>query len=1122
MIRFDLAQTPIERGRTLIEASAGTGKTFTLTAIFARLMIEHSLGIDEILVCTFTEAATAELRERIREMLREAVDLLNGKSAKKFEFLSEILQRSGKDNLANLEAGLRNIDQAPIFTIHGFCQRLLQDRAFESGNSLESTVMPDESEIRREVVEDFWRRYAYATDSVGARLVLTAHPIPASLERLVASVFRYPEIQLIRHGEPPDLAAAMETAKSAFEAARDTWRSASAEISELLTKDQRWAKSDYAKPEKVREWLRQILAVFTGSGDLKVVEQFGTSKLAENVNRSRKLQPPKHLFFDQCDKLSRALDDFFEAFAIEAVGSIREDLRVRKRERQLLGFGDMLENVDRSLVDMSAVEVARLRGKWCAALIDEFQDTDPVQDRIFRRLFDAQAHWIYLIGDPKQAIYGFRGADVGTYLKTGEICDRQYSLGTNHRSEKRLVEAVNALFSVSENPFEYEKIVFRRVKATSQAPRPALEMNRRKPSPLVLWVDESDQKYTNGEREVAISKAVARESKRLLENARIAGEKLRVSDIAVLTDTNRQAAIVQVAFQQQGIPAVIQSGRNIFHSPEAEAVARVLAGVLESRRPHAWRAALATPVFGLNAADIAVKEDDGSAEAWAEKFQKWHLILRHEGFMRMFDDVLRVGRVRERLASEWNGERAITNFLHLGELLHSVETLERLGPARLLQWLDERIAEENAGENAEAYEQRLETDAEAVQVMTVHRSKGLEFPVVFVPFAWKTPSGLRRISNKDEPLIYHDEQDGLLGWLHQRDRAFSEQRAMDEKIRESLRLLYVAVTRAKHRCYLTCHPGKIEKDSAVYRLLGDNVQAWKRRFPEGVIGVQSLTDDQLELDLRESRHDVQRTDFQRRVFSGEIRRDWRVASFTGLSHASLSEEPERDEITPQANANENVLPAGVNVGNCLHEILESIDFSDEMEWPSIVRRALRRAILDRPGIEALVLDMLRRTVRTRLDAGVTLDRISKANCIQEMEFMLPLGTLTPAKLRTACQGSAVPIDWERLSFPDVRGMLKGYIDLVFRHDGKFYLVDWKSNVLSAYESGTIENAMRRAHYGLQYLLYCVALRRQLMERISSFDWDRDFGGVHYIFLRGGIFSDRPSGALIGRLEALFR
>ncbi|HEY5752121.1 MAG TPA: exodeoxyribonuclease V subunit beta [Chthoniobacterales bacterium] len=1116
MTSFDLVHTPIEPGRTLIEASAGTGKTFTLTAVFARLMIEHGLDIDEILVCTFTEAATAELRERLRAMLVEAVGALHGRPPQEFGFLEGMIKRErlGAGTLVSkLERALRNIDQAAIFTIHGFCQRLLQDRSFESGNSLQTSVLVDDSDVRRETVQDFWRRHAYSSDQLYSRLLLTGHPVPESLSKFINGVFRYPEIQFERQGAPASAVAAFETWRTEFEQARAQWASCAKEVENLLTADFRWGNQGFSKPEAIRKLLKSVDEAFHG-GDLRIFEEIGTSQIEAHINQKRKLPPPRHAFFDQCDRLAASMDDYFEALGIEAVTEIREEMVERKRKRRLIGFSDMLEGVDRALNDVSAFERASLRGKWRAVLIDEFQDTDPVQDRIFRRLFDPQIHWIFLIGDPKQAIYGFRGADLETYLKTAEVCDRQYSLGTNRRSEKRLVEAVNALFSVSDNPFEHEKITFRPATPWNESPRPALTIDDMQPRPLVLWTESSEAIHNGDVSETILCETVALESKRLLEKATVDERRLRLNEIAVLTGTNSEAVNVQKAFQRLGIPAVVQSGRSIFQSAEAEAVSRLLAAVLEPRRGPLWRAALATSLFGTHATEIAALDDDTSAATWAERFQEWHVLWRKRGFSQMFSSVLDIGRTRERLSAERNGERALTNFLHLAELLHGSELSEKRSPGNLLRWLDKQLAEPAGGEDAEAYEQRLETESEAVQVMTVHRSKGLEFPVVFVPFAWRR---LRKRSS-DEPLIYHDKTHGLRSWIHRRNREVVKERAIAEELCEKLRLLYVAVTRAKQRCYVTCHPGvkNLPKDSAIYRLLGDN--AAQRLKNCSFISVEPLPDvTKGPLILTEAGG----KNLAARTFLGKIRRDWGVASFTGLSHALASEEPDRDEPVPLVTPEVGELPGGTNVGTCLHEVLEKIDFQYEMAWPEIVRKALRRSHLDRSGTEGIVLEMLQRIAQMPLDRRVTLDRVPKEDQIQEMEFMLPLRTLTVEKLRAACKGAAAPIDWDRLSFPGVRGMLKGYIDLVIRHRGKFYLVDWKSNLLSGYDSENILSAMKRGHYGLQYLLYCVALRRQLSERISGFNWDRDFGGVRYVFLRGGMFGDKPSGALIERLSALF-
>jgi len=1189
---FDLLRSPLD-GVNLIEASAGTGKTYTISSLFLRLLLEKGIPADEILVVTFTEAATAELRERIRGKLRLAIKVFSGHAGDD-DFINGLTEIIGdnKKALSTLREALRSFDRASIFTIHGFCRRMLADNAFESGCLFDTELVAETADLVQEIVDDFWRKNFYLASTLFIAYAVRHRFVPEDLLRLVSKRLLHPDLQII-----PDVAAVDYSQEEAgllkdYETIRHVWREARDDIAATLTNCEGLNRTKYPK-SRIPLWITAMDHFTEAEGtDLlqtPFLKKFTKSEIGGAVRKD--YTAPEHPFFSICEEYKARQDVLIEAYdrrllalKRELYVYVHEELMTRKRARNIQSFDDLLLNLYAALTGARGDDLVRsVRSRFNAALIDEFQDTDPIQYAIFKRVFATGACPLFFIGDPKQAIYGFRGADIFTYMEAVGDVNKKYTLGKNWRSHPGLVTAINTIFSRRCEPFVYHEIPFDTVS-------PALtSTSEQSGTPLRIWYMGASEAANTGRkiskttaREI-IPRAVAAEIARLLtpgreERSMIDGRHLREGDIAVLVRRNREAHRVHAMLSEIGISSVLSNTGNLFASHEAHEMERVLRAIAEPRSERRMRTALATDMIGLKGEELeALMNDENTWERWLLAFRTYHDLWSTRGFIRMLRNLLSEEHVIVRLMSMPNGERRCTNVLHLAETLHETAVQRNFTITGLVKWLSQMRL--SANPETEEHQLRLESDENAVKIVTIHKSKGLEYPVVFCPFTWDGS----RVRNAGEPLRFHDEKKERvltldIGSHHMDESIVASER---ELLAENLRLLYVALTRAKERCYLVWGRfNEAETSAPAYLLHGRDEE--KRENPVDVTAEQfnRLSDDDVYADLKnlmkgssetievsavsEAAEVPRMLSGQRfpklscRVFSTSIARDWRMSSFSSLVSGRMrdSEMADRDMIRggeplaavrmvlPSPDKDETTIftfPRGARAGTVLHDIFEHLDFTwTPHEIQRLADDRLEAFGFDR-GWSETVCDMIRRVLSVEFATGddnFALSRIPNKSRINELEFYYPLKTVSKemlARIFGSFSGTSdvimeFPEHIERLQFAPLWGFMKGFIDMVFTVRGRYYIVDWKSNYLGGsveeYGQGALMHAMNDNMYTLQYYLYTVALHQYLTVRHRSYNYDRHFGGVFYIFLRGvdpvrgsdfGIFKDRPPGELIDEL-----
>ena len=1188
MIPLD-PQTTALFGVHLIEASAGTGKTYTITSLYLRLLLERRLRPEEILVVTFTEAATKELADRIRLRLRECLAVFEGEEidGKKIEdpFLLALAEqyRDNRPAHAALVNAIRSMDLAAIYTIHGFCRRVLEECAFESGTLFETEFLHNDSDLLQLVIDDYWRS---RSPEWSALFIAYLYAMGCHSDSLFNDL-REPVGRAANDGMAalllPKAAESTVVDGAGLAVLMDIWRAEREAVLNLLGDKALSVARDNYTPDNVAAWsaaLDRYAADNTAPLPLLALRKFSAGALAQATKKNK--ETPQHRFFDLAERLLVTLEQAHQALRREVIEFAMAELPVRKREQGALTFDDLLVNVRQGLLGPSGPEMAaRLAKRFPAALIDEFQDTDPVQFAIFERIYQrTQNTGMFLIGDPKQAIYSFRGADIFTYLAAAAGADNRYTLETNYRSEPELIAALNHLFSLhaaSRSPFVFPEIAYLPVKPADK--KHAFLRIDDKLAPLTIW--QFDEAGNRDEAKELIARSLASEIGRLLlagraGTATVGDKPLVAADLAVLVRSHRDGEIVRVALQESNIRAVIYSQDSVFATKDAWELQLVLSAAHDPWDQRRLKTALSSSLLGWNAAGLVrLEEDEHLWEEIIDRFTTCQRLWREQGFATMLRELLRREAVKERLAAERDGERRLTNLRHLMELLQGAVHDEGLGPAELLAWLAKRRRQ--AGGLGDEEQLRLESDRHLVKIVTVHKSKGLEYPVVFCPFLWEGNPVVR--GNSKSPVSFHDQAGMLRMDLGSAELAAHKLQQQTEALAEDLRLLYVALTRAKHRCYccwgrvktsredisatsplgFLLHPHPGQADSGLLPAL----QGYFKDLDEeavvaplaelaaragGTIAVRPLPVPAAEAALNE---EIAEALVEPPRFGRKLAADWAIRSFSGLtrggeSHGAVLDDEFSVRPVAEAEAVRTIFsfPRGARAGTCLHAILEELDFTDVR---SPAAGQLIRENLQRYGFaeswEQVVVDALAAIVTVPLDPqepDLRLDRIAVDQRLNEMEFHYPLARITPAGLQQVFTDHRadlvlddLPERMGRLVFSPGEGFMKGFVDLIFAWEERYYIADYKSNhlgdSLDCYAQPQLARAVAEAHYALQYHIYTVALHRHLKIRLgAAYDYETHMGGCCYLFLRGmdsvagvghGVFRERPGRALIEALDA---
>jgi exodeoxyribonuclease V beta subunit len=1084
---------PLPTGVTLLEASAGTGKTYAIAALAARL-VAAGAPLSELLLVTFTRMATGELRDRVRERLVSAERGLARDEVPDGDDVLALLAAASADERAcsrrRLAEAVAGFDAATIVTTHGFCQHVLASLGVAGDVERDVTFVEDLSDLVEEVVDDLYVR------------------------------------RFVHHGGAPPISRA------------EALRIGRAAVDNPLAR----------------------LAPEPGPDD------------AQRVWAMRW-------------RLARA---------------VREEVEHRKRRLAVMTYDDLVSRLRAALADpvTGPDACAALRARYRHVLVDEFQDTDPEQWEILQRAFGTGETTLVLIGDPKQAIYAFRGGDVFAYLEAARAASTRETLAVNWRSDRGLIDAFDRLFRGAQ--LGHPGIVYREVSATA-GHRDSRLAGAPAPAPLRVrivrrstgLVPSTQGGYVPAPAaRTLIADDVAADVVRLLSSTATAdGEPIGPGHLAVLVRRNRDAELVRAALDRAGVPAVINGSGSVFGSPAARDWLRLLEALERPQAEARARACALTVFLGWTAEQLALADD----RAWDDvhaRLHRWAAVLRARGVAALFDRISTGEGLPRRVLSVADGERELTDLRHVAELLHAAAAEQERGVASLTAWLRQRMAGAERDAAHEERARRLDSDAEAVQVLTIHRSKGLEFPIVYVPFAWD-PGWV----DEAAPPCFHDRLDDnartLDVGLDGPDSARHRRLRYEEERGEDLRLLYVALTRARHQAVVWWAPSAHSKDSPLGRLLfavrdDGSVPASGRQVPSDDAVVERLAERGLEpetvarpIPARWAPEDVPQRTLEAASFTRSIDVRWGRTSYTGIvaghyEAARVASEPDEDvrlddeaEVAVPTGVAGTELPlaamaSGVEVGDLVHRVLQATDFAapslgDELELRLREQRARRDVDVGDPAAAIAGLEAALTTALGGALGELRLRDVRRRDRLDELAFELPLaGGDVPDGTLATTDVAALLETWlrdpdplagyaERLREPglrrDLRGYLTGTLDLVLRADGRYTVVDYKTNWLGSagepltawhYRPAALAETMQRSHYALQALLYLVALHRYLRWRLPGYVPARDLGGAVYLFLRGmtgaatpamdggrcGVFAWQPPAGLVEALSDL--
>lgn len=1216
---------------TLIEASAGTGKTFTMASLYLRLLLKvgennfsRPLMVDEILVVTFTEASTQELKARIRQRIQKAkaqfIAYRNHPDLNIFlDTENEFLVKSENgvtdrylrnldldESIQRLQFAEQNMDLAAIYTIHGFCRRMLMQYAVNSGIHFNLELIKDESALLTKLTNALWREYFYSQSLLVTQFIAKHLQSPANLLARVQSYLTGKNLK-VDQNQPhlfdisltefleTNIASNQEKLASFLQALKEQWQVNFPEFSPLFLNEFEKGKTMGLSGNKFKQefYESRVAQIENWVNDLQLnmppdaLWFFTQSYLNGSFKKGN--EPFQHSFFHWLDEQKALVSEVSEqdllyqnVLLYHCVRELNQRLIEYKQNHPEKGFNDLLRLLNSALHTEQGSKLADfIRQQYPFAMIDEFQDTDEEQYQIFSCIYVSQADCGFMmIGDPKQAIYQFRGADIFTYLKAADDAKEQrFTLTKNYRSTPSLINAVNQLLDF-DSAFLYEKIQFESVESGKNQPH--FELNGQRQPPLQFYVSDKD-KINSDDMAECCAESILTWLQSAAENNAVFTDgnhkrTVQSDDIAVLVRSGTQAEKVQKALRKRGIASVYLSDRsNVFDSIEAKELALVLTACLYPNNERHILNAISTGLFALTATEIQqVKRSEELLERWGNRFEKYRQVWQYQGVLPMIyqllleqDNITGEKTIPEKILALPKGERRLTDLLHLAELLQQAAPLQE-SEATLLRWF-ERQVQGTEIDRVDGVQVRLESEQKLVKIVTIHKSKGLEYSLVWLPFLGYNGKDFAR-----DVTTYHSSNGEKYWDIYTRHQSEAD----EEEFAESMRLLYVALTRAKHQLSIIVPTEFEDKWNALLYVLtqgeiGKNKKlGGKQRGHSLVTALAARLGNEycqiLPIKQAENTAVLEQTEKQTLLnaaeFVGNIEQNWEISSFTSLNRMHerqlyrLREQEnlkttvlideardydlsEQTEFMPSSTSSSSVIwsnfsmertpfdfPTGTQFGLVIHHFFEKHDFTQRVSQESAVE-ICHNLQLDESWQQPMK-QWLQNVLDAPLGMGLALSDLRPENCLKELQFYLKFNRTFDVKRFNQLLRDYHPLFVQPYLFDEIQGMLRGFIDLVFRHNGQYYLLDYKTNMLGTqmenYQNDTLNVTMQKHHYDLQYLIYTVALHRYLKIRDPNYTYGSHFSGVIYTFLRGmngeernGVYFECPDERLIQALETLF-
>ena len=1086
---FDVIKVPL-KGSNLIEASAGTGKTYSIAILVIRLIIEKRINLNEILMVTFTKAAVAELEVRIRKFIRDAYSYANhekniDKTIK--TIIDNGIDKSSTDEVIELlNKARKQLDETSIFTIHSFCQKTLTEFAFETGQAFNSEVIEDEASFINEATNQYWREKITVLDAELLTFLLKNSLSKNQLVNVVSKAIRGKEFIYKTDNSLQDYNLLKEEQEKKLNKSIDLFNST------FETSYERTIENIDRKPYAANtvkafgslldnaEGFMNKLVFMRETGYVKT--KFPTLlQLALEVKGEE----------EGLKEVGRNCINYLYGEAISYCDNI---IQKQKQEQSLFSFDDLINKLYNS-ISSESLNVA-IRKKYKAIFIDEFQDTDQKQYEIFNTFFHGHSILFY-IGDPKQSIYSFKATDIDTYLDAAQTVEYSYTMSKNFRSTAAYTSALNKLFSSVENPFYDERIVYERVGAGFEMEEIRNGVDVADPLSIYQCTNEPE----------LIDETTQQVKELLMGDYQINGRKIKPSDIGILVRANRKGQEIKNILNNANIPAITIEDSRVLESEQSTLLLYLLKAMFEPNISTINRILL-TYFTNKSKDDLLNLDMEADMELFRFLNQTWIEKGVFSAINAFMDRYNTLENIQIKIPND--AERISTNLLQINEILHNKENQTKSSPKDLIHWLELAIA---GAEESGEYTQRLENDEDAVKIVTIHKSKGLAYNIVIAPYLdleskYNTKWGFIEYKDPEKNKYCFSAVE-----TEEAQRLYSEQTE-----RENRRLIYVALTRAVYMGIIIHKP---------------RVRCGINEFVEAAITQKHFAyKENLESDDRRYNDKKEETNKVPKTFSSTpIKSVWSNFSFSMLSQYEFHKRPEPIKLTESYDQFIfEEFPMGTLAGNFMHYLFENTDFT-QTDVSAAVSRALNRyksvfsAVNEE--LESSIADMLEHVLYANIPADhtFTLSQIKQENKLTEMEFNFTMDGFSTRNLQALIPNISLAREGE------FQGMMTGFIDLLFEHNGKFYILDWKSNYLGNsldfYTQENLELAMQESNYHLQYHIYTVATKIYLQNCMADFDYNTHFGGVIYVYARGcrkecntGVFYTKPENLLIQELEKL--
>lgn len=1124
---FNAATVTLE-GSNLIEASAGTGKTYSIALLTLRLLIEKNIPIQQILMVTFTKAAVAELELRVRAFVRLGLKASRGETIADNTIAQLITSYQTALGQAVVTERLTQaqlfLDETSVLTIHSFCQKVIGEFSFETGLPFGATLLsPDDLQaVVDESFYEFWRKHI---------TTLPKHLLTLLLSQGLSQYTLMEQIKNQLSGKLPKLSQPYpndflspsylsQTVTSIDNNAKITNQLYDALEQYLIENQsvliQKCAKNRYAKPTfepllVAQDWAGTLETIYN-----KQETQYVTALFDECLTQVLE-------YYAELGKTHVLLQQFQIHLAIMAYKQVHSALQTFKRQRAVITFDDMIDLLHQSVTTGLQKEslIAQLRTKYQAVFIDEFQDTDQKQYAIFNTLYGYDNHILFYIGDPKQSIYGFRSADIFTYFEAAQQVQRLHQMNVNHRSSASFISAMNSFFlpEPNFNTFATEGIQYLPVESPPNNTKGDLHYEGAPLTPISIVSLENKEAVLQGT--IAVARDLLCSGKYTIVKHDGSKQAVQPADIGILVRNKKQGIAIKQQLANYGIPAITISDTKLLQSAEAHDLYYVMLAVWQISRANINRALISELGGYTTQTLLEINEEDV-----LQQFKLYQEAWNSEGVYVMLRKFLADHAFTDLLngSTKPNAERTISNILQLVEIIHKVAQRKRYTPEEQIVWLKKGM-EGRTGEGDE-YEQRIESDEAAVKIVTIHKSKGLEYNIVLAPHldmlkneatfktaTFRNPTNSRYYTAPKAQLSPEEKE-----WFEQQNE------------QENSRLLYVAITRARYHCFIAHNKAGFYKSSVLKKFVLPKLEQ---------VGIAHITPPEIEANTKYTFSPNNSPIVPQYANIGSLQLThlhWTKASYTMLS-PEHTPQPTLRFSDSHADAYETFifkdLQKGAHTGNLLHYLFEYAEFTLPSQWPSIINKALKRLLSSQSNNTALAENLLQLLhIATQVQPiphqSFCLGMLHKDQRLNELEFYFPLQPHSSAAIEAL---STPNIPFHIKHFKELEGMMHGKIDLFFEYRDKYYILDWKSNylgpTLADYETSAIQASMNQNNYHLQYHIYTLAVCKYLALRKPNFTYQQHFGGVIYLYVRGlrpekhtGIFFHKPDEKVLQQFNQL--